>query len=73
MLKTRGKKKMPPSRNPVTIEVDGVTIAGSFELDGGLITVFYKDKQDKTQLGRQSAFPEAVAQMMLVHLAKSQS
>jgi hypothetical protein len=58
-----------PRRYKVTLEVAGVEISGEFEVQGGIVTVFYRDKSDATPM--EGLRPGHVARLLLGELAKS--
>ena len=67
------KPRRQPQRYPVTSELNGVEIKGSYELDGKIITVFYRDQSEATQLGGSASSPETLARIILEQLIRIRS
>lgn len=53
------------NRKEVSIKCDGKTYVGSFESDGYMLTVYYKELGRKIFLGGAGEFPETLARIVL--------
>ncbi|MDX5360431.1 MAG: hypothetical protein LPL00_03585 [Alphaproteobacteria bacterium] len=52
----------------VSIERDGKTYSGQFELNNGIVTVWYRDKKKATQLGGSPV--EVIARQLLSEILR---
>lgn len=62
------KRKTPPQSWPVSVELNGKTYTGTYEVDAGIVTVRTLMGSKNTQVGGST--PQTLAPLMLSELVK---
>ncbi|MEQ1716279.1 MAG: hypothetical protein ABL907_09895 [Hyphomicrobium sp.] len=62
--------RIPPTRSPVSVTVDGKDYRGNFYIEHRSITVLYAGRQKASLLGEHAGDPKSFAQKLLGELVR---